>query len=86
MRCAEVAHIAIGVLRLSGHRNGLAIDFRGTKVRTRQRLPASRRLVIALFAEIVPRVVFPTAQTVPDFSIDCKAAAGTFRMEVLVQA
>ncbi|MFL6691024.1 MAG: hypothetical protein ACJ8IR_12705 [Alphaproteobacteria bacterium] len=85
MCCAEVAHIAVGVLRLSAHGNGLAIDFRGAKVRARERLPASRRLVIALLAEIIPRVVFPTAQTVPDFSIHCKAAAGTFGMEVLVQ-
>jgi hypothetical protein len=38
-----------------------------------------------LLAEIIPRMVFPTTQTVLDFAIDCKAAAGAFGMKVLVQ-
>ncbi|MFL5240259.1 MAG: hypothetical protein ACJ8EL_22220 [Rhizomicrobium sp.] len=85
MCCAEVAHIAVGVLRLSAHGNGLAIDLRGAKMRARERLPAGGRRVIALLAEIIPRMVFPTTQTVLDFAIDCKAAAGAFGMKVLVQ-
>jgi len=85
MRCAELAHIAVGVLRLSAHGNGLAIDFRGAKMRARERLPAGGRRVIALLAEIIPRMIFPAAQPVLDFSIHCKAAAGAFGMEVLVQ-
>jgi hypothetical protein len=60
-------------------------EFCRPQVRTDEGWFSGRGPVIALAAEFIPGVVFPSSAAVPDFAVDRKAATAAFGMKTLAQ-
>lgn len=72
-------------LRLARVNDWTRFEFCRSQVRTDEGWLSGGRPVVALAAEFIPGIVFPSSAAVPDLAVDRKAATAAFGMKTLAQ-